>query len=287
MNLLHLQYFYVVAKEQGFTKASKTLRIQQPAISRMVKLLEDDFGFKLFEKVGRNIQLTKPGVEVFEHCKNIFGGVEDLKQSLGKISGDCKGPVLIGASEPIASHFLPAIVNSYLNKFPEVYPSIFSGPASMLFEIILKGNLEFGIFFHTPELPEKLEIFETREIQYHLVIRKDLKKKKTVIESFIGSREIDDTSTKRFPTLDRIRKDHPATKIKISSNNLTTHKEMVLQGLGISILPEFLIKNELKEGLMTDLYPNESFKFKMKFIKRRTTILTNAALELVKVCLEN
>jgi DNA-binding transcriptional LysR family regulator len=89
MNLLHLQYFYVVAKEQGFTQASRALRIQQPAISRMVKLLEEDFGFKLFEKVGRNVQLTKAGSEVFEHCKNIFGGVEDLKQSLGKISGDC------------------------------------------------------------------------------------------------------------------------------------------------------------------------------------------------------
>ena len=51
MNLLHLHYFYHVAKEGGFTKASTSLRIQQPAISRMVKLLESDIGFSLFERV--------------------------------------------------------------------------------------------------------------------------------------------------------------------------------------------------------------------------------------------
>lgn len=285
MNLLHLQYFYVVAKEGGFTNASKSLRIQQPAISRMVKLLEDDIGFKLFEKIGRHVQLTKAGSQVFEHCKVIFGSVEGLKQSLGQISGDCKGPMLVGASEPIASHFLPAIIKNYLNQFPEVYPNIYSGPASMLFELIIKGNIEFGIFFHTPELPEKLEIFETKEVRYRLVISKEFKKSKKVIESFIGSREIDYTLTKLFPTLERIRKDYPSAKIKISSNNLTSHKEMVLQGLGISILPDFLIESELKEGTLTDLYPQDTFHFKMKFIKRRTTILSNASHELVRICL--
>lgn len=285
MNLLHLQYFYTVAKERGFTNASKALRIQQPAISRMVKLLEDDLGFKLFEKVGRNVQLTKAGVAVFEHCKSIFGNVENLKLSLGQISGECKGPILIGAAEPIASHFLPAIIKSYLSKFPEVYPNIYSGPAAMLFEKILKGEIEFGIFFHTPDLPEKLEIFETKEIIYHIVICKDLQRKKAVIENFIGSREIDDTSTRRFPTLERIRKDYPSVKIRISSNNLTAHKEMVLQGLGISILPSFLINTELNDGKLTELYPQESFKFKMKFIKRRTSILSKSSLEFAKSCL--
>lgn len=287
MNLLHLQYFYVVAKEQGFTKASKALRIQQPAISRMVKLLEEDVGFPLFEKVGRNVKLTKAGEEVFEYCKKIFGTVDDLKKSLGQISGDCKGPLLIGSSEPIASHFLPIVLKSYLNSHPEVYPNIYTGPSGILCDTIIKGELEMGIFFHIPELSEKLEIFKTKELKYHLVVRKDLRRKKEILESFIGSREIDDTSTKKFPTLERLRKDHPKAKIKISSNNLTAHKEMVLQGLGVSILPDFLVKEEIANGLLADIYPQEAFRFQMKFIKRRTSVLSVAALELVKFCMES
>lgn len=287
MNLLHLQYFYVVAKEQGFTKASKVLRIQQPAISRMVKLLEEDLGLSLFEKVGRNVQLTKEGLEVFEYCKKIFSTVDELQSSIGQISGDCSGPLMIAAAEPIASHYLPCILKPYLLSFPKVYPNIFSGPASMLFDKITKGDLELGMFFHIPELPDKLEVFAMQSIRYHLVVRKDLRRKTEVIEAFIGSREIDDTTTKKFPTLERIKKDYPKASIKISSNNLTAHKEMVLQGLGVSILPEFLVHDELKSGILTDIYKDEEFKFNLKFIKRKTAVLTLAAKTLVSACKPN
>lgn len=286
MNLLHLHYFYVVAKEDGFTNASQALRIQQPAISRMVKLLEEDFGFKLFEKIGRNVQLTKQGHEVFEHCKVIFGNVEMLKHSLGKMSGECKGPLNIAAAEPIASHFLPRMMGEYLEKHPLVHPNIFSGAASMLFEKIIQGDIEFGMFYHAPELPDKLEIFERKETRYHLVIRKDLRRKKSVIESFIGSREVDDTANKKFPTLERLRKDYPDAKITISSNNLTAHKELVLQGLGVAILPDFLVAEDIKAGKLSDLYANQDIRFQMKFVKRKTTILSPAAAELVGSCLQ-
>jgi DNA-binding transcriptional LysR family regulator len=285
MNLLHLQYFYVVAKENGFTNASKALRIQQPAISRMVKMLEEDMGLKLFEKIGRNVQLTPQGTEVFEHCRKIFGTVDDLKHSLGQISGECKGPLKISASEPISSQFIPSIMSKFIKKYPKVYPSIFSGPASMLFEEIISGDVELGIFFHIPDLPEKLEIFEKKEIRFHLVVRKELRKNKATLESFIGSREIDDTGTRRFPTLERLRKDYPEASIKISSNNLSAHREMVLLGLGVSILPDFLVAQDLKAGTLSDIYPKEDFKFQMKFIKRKTAVLSVSASEWTKHCL--
>jgi DNA-binding transcriptional LysR family regulator len=157
----------------------------------------------------------------------------------------------------------------------------------MLFESLIKGDLEFGIFFHTPEIPDKLEVLKAISIRHHLVVRKDLRRKKNILETFIGSREVDDTNTKRFPTLEKLRKDQPGAKIKISSNNLTAQKEMVLQGLGVAILPSFLVANELRQGSLVDIYPHEKFEFQMKFIKRRTGILSKAALELIKACIEN
>ena len=115
--------------------------------------------------------------------------------------------------------------------------------------------------------------------------RKDLNKKQEILESFIGSREIDDLNAKKFPTLERLRKDHPRAKIKISSNNLTAHREMVLRGLGVSVLPDFLVEKDLDAGTLSDIYPKEVFKFQMKLIKRRTSVLSISAQELVKVCI--
>jgi DNA-binding transcriptional LysR family regulator len=274
MNLLHLEYFYVVAREGGFTRASEFMRIQQPAISRMVKQLETDLGFELFEKVGRNVQLTHQGLEVFENCKSIFGAVDRLKTSLGQIKGVCQGPLVIAAAEPIASHFIPSVMTRFMTHHPKVYPSIISGPASMLLGEIINGKIELGMFFHLPDLPEKVEIFDKKMFRYHLVVKKSLRKKKEVIESFIGSREIDDVSTRRFPTIERIKKDYPGVKIRISSNNLTAHLQYVREGLGVAILPDFLVKDDLKSGMLADVFPGEKYEFEMKLVKRRTSVLS-------------
>ncbi|MGZ3782339.1 MAG: LysR family transcriptional regulator [Pseudobdellovibrionaceae bacterium] len=281
MNLLHLEYFYTVASEGGFMKASERLRIQQPAISRMVAQLEDYFGFKLFEKVGRNVRLTLQGQEVFVHCQKIFGEVENLKSSVGKISGEPKGPITIAAAEPIASHWLPARVAALVEKYPKVYPNIFSGPASLMLTKIENGEIEVGFFFHIPDLSKKLTIERSMAIPFRLVVKKDLRKNKQVLNSFIGSREIDDLGTRRYPTLERIRRNFPEAKIRFSSNNLTTHKELVLRGAGIAILPEFLIDNELKNRMLVDVFPDEQFQFHLKVVKRKTSVLTLACTMLL------
>ncbi len=274
MNLLHLEYFYNVAKEGGFLRASEKMRIQQPAISRMVANLEDYFGFKLFEKIGRNVRLTARGQDVFESSKKIFSDVEELKLSIGKISGECKGSLLIVAAEPIASHFLPDKITDFLKSHPKVYPNIFSGPSSMGLKSIESGEIELGLFFHVPLLSEKLVIEKNVNIPFRLVVRKDLKKNEAVINHFIGSREIDDIRVKKFPTLEKLKQKYPKAMIKISTNNLTAHKELVLNGVGVSVLPEFLIYKELKEKLLTDVLPAETFIFQMKIIKRKNSVLS-------------
>lgn len=272
MNLLHLKYFYVVAKEQGFTKASRVLRVQQPAISRMVDQLEDYFGFPLFERVGRNIQLTARGQEVFERCKTIFEEVDNLEKLAGSLSGECQGPLACAASEPVASHLVPEILEKLVFKYPKLYPSIYSGPATMLLDRIASGELEFGLFFHIPHLPPKLKMTPIRKVRFHLVVRKDLRRNTQVLERFIGSREIDDSATRTFPTLEKLKRIYPKAKIWISSNNLTAHRNMVLNGLGVSVLPDFLIAEDLKQGRLSDVLPKEKLEFDLKLVERQTSV---------------
>ncbi len=272
MNLLHLHYFHVVAKEGGFSRASRALRIQQPAISRMVKQLESSLGFALFERVGRNVQLTAQGREVFEHSKRVFAEVESLRASVSELAGTPQGPLAFGAAEPIAGHLVPKILPSFLRQFPQVYPQIYSGTASSLLEKIGHGQLEFGLFFHVPHLPENLQRRVLAKLRFHLVARKDLRKNETVIRRFIGSREIDDSGTRTFPTLEKLRKGQPLAKISISSNSLTAHKAMVESGLGVSVLPEFLVGEELRAGRFADLLPKENLEFELLLVTRQNGV---------------
>lgn len=271
MNMLHLHYFYNVAKEGGFLRASESLRIQQPAISRMVRQLEENLGFKLFEKDGRNVKLTKEGERVFDHCTRIFSEVENLQTSLGHISGDPHGPLAIGATDIIASYLVPSVLKKLMADFPQIYPIVQTSTAESLFSLIQKRKLEFGLFFHTPELPENLELQRLHKITYKLVIRKDLRRDRSVLQSFIGSREVDDIGNKRFPTLERLRREHPGAKITLSSNSLMAHKSFVLAGLGVSILPEFIVKDELASGKLSALFDQETFQFDMKLVRLKNS----------------
>ena len=78
MNYNHLFYFYEVAKFGSISKAAKHLTISQPSLSIQIKTLEDNLGFRLFEKKGRSIALTERGQKIYLHCSRVFQSTQEL-----------------------------------------------------------------------------------------------------------------------------------------------------------------------------------------------------------------
>lgn len=92
-----------------------------------------------------------------------------------------------------------------------------------------------------------------------------------MIQSFIGSREIDDLSTHKFPTVELMRKKYPKTRIIFSSNSISLHKQLVKAGKGVSIMPDFMVQKELSRHQLTDLYPKKRFEWDLMLIKRKSS----------------
>ena len=274
MNLLHLHYFYVVAEQGGFTKASQALSVRQPALSQMVKQLEESFGFRLLERQARGVLLTQRGRQVFDHARKIFAEVDTLERAMGQISGECAGDLRFAAGEPIASVLVPLAIQAVRARYPKVYPQFTSGPASLLLERVRLGSLEFGAFFHVPDLKEDLLVVEKIPVRFHLVVKKEERRNGRVLRTFVGSREIDDTTTRHFPTLARWQKNVPDASIAISTNSITAHKSLVMLGEGIAVLPRFLIGRELEERVLLDLLPKERLDFDLLVIARQTATLS-------------
>lgn len=72
VDLNYLKYFYFVVKENGFTKAAEKLGVQQPVVSRAVKILEQEFKCHLLERQRKQVLLTSEGNEVYRYCQIIF-----------------------------------------------------------------------------------------------------------------------------------------------------------------------------------------------------------------------
>jgi LysR family transcriptional activator of nhaA len=78
LNFNHLHYFLTISEEGSIVKAAKKLNMTQPSLSHQLKLLEQDLGKKLFDRVGRSLQLNSEGYLVKDYAMSIFRQTEEM-----------------------------------------------------------------------------------------------------------------------------------------------------------------------------------------------------------------
>ncbi len=285
MELNHLKYFYVVASSGSFTQASKVLHVVQPALTRAVKLLEESLSAVLLERSQKGVTLTAAGRSVYTECQTIFERVDVLEKSF-KIQKAGELSLTVCGNDVFIAYLFPPAFQQLRASFPNLRPVALSTPAYLMSQQLEtkepdKRSLpwDFGIFFHVPPLPPNLQVKEIASLRFKLVVAYAKRKDSQVLSQFIGSREVDDPQNKRFPMLTRLRKDYPNATLDVSSNSLIAHRQMVLLGWGVSILPAFLIEEDIREKRLADVYPDETYHFALRMVapKDRTPSLVATA----------
>jgi LysR family transcriptional regulator, low CO2-responsive transcriptional regulator len=276
MELNHLKYFYVVARERSFTRAAKTLRVQQPTISKMVRNLESQLRLVLFERHKQGVHLTQAGSEVFEACEEIFGRVETIRLVTDQKKGECEGSLTFGATDSVCSYLVPKALGGYLRQNPKVRPSVFAGNSNLILNEIQDSRIEFGLSFTSPDFAG----FHTKDliqVPFELVIATSELKNPQIRRSFIISRDIDYPKARPFPVLEMLRRNKVKVETLISSNNLDAQKQLVKEGLGVALLPGFMVKAGLEKGNLTSLFPRKQFSYSLKLVHRKGKILSKNA----------
>lgn len=114
MTLNQLTYFRKIAQLEHFSRASEELHISQPSLSRSMEALERELGLPLFEKQGRNIILTKYGRIFLTHAERILDEVAAAERKMQYLTQG-GGHVDIAYVSPLANHYIPHTVRSFLN----------------------------------------------------------------------------------------------------------------------------------------------------------------------------
>lgn len=118
MNINQLKYFVVVANQESITKVSNILYVSQPAVSKMIKQLEDELNTKLFDRTGRTLKLNRAGKLFYSYVNDSLG---ELDRGINAIKGGPdKTEQPISILMEVASPFIPTIVTNIKEKFPNV-----------------------------------------------------------------------------------------------------------------------------------------------------------------------
>ena len=127
MSDFRLNVFCSVAKTLSYTKAAQELHITQPAITKHVQELENQYKTRLIERMGNKIVLTHAGEVLLEHSIAILKEYAQLNFVMNMLHGDPKGTLRLGASTTIAQYVLPPVLALFKTKFPDVNISLISG----------------------------------------------------------------------------------------------------------------------------------------------------------------
>ena len=144
MNYNYLKYFRILAQTQHYTHASELLKISQPSLSHAIHELEKELGISLFEKQGRNIQLTKYGKIYYEYIDRGLNTIEHGTTFVQSISSLESGTIDLGFIYTLGSFFIPHVLQSFLSVHPGIHFNLHQGTSTSIIQSLIHQEFDIG-----------------------------------------------------------------------------------------------------------------------------------------------
>ena len=163
MELREINAFLQVAQFKSFSKAARHLGYSQAAITIQIKQLEQELDVHLFDRIGKQISLTRDGELFFKHANTIM---QELAQARETLSRDRKlhGTLRIGTIESICTVLLPQVMKQYHTLYPEVNVRITLDSPEILLNSLTNGTLDLVYILDQQIHDERfIKVLETPE----------------------------------------------------------------------------------------------------------------------------
>jgi DNA-binding transcriptional LysR family regulator len=144
MELRHLRYFVGVAQELNFTRAAQILRVAQPALSRQIRQLEEEVGVVLLERNRRGVRLTMAGKAFLAEARALLEQSEQAIRVAQETSHAGTGHLNVGYIWGLFHSLVPATVERFRRKLPNVSVNLFDMTATQQAEALVQGRLDAG-----------------------------------------------------------------------------------------------------------------------------------------------
>lgn len=243
MNIQKFMAFVKTVEYGSFTKAAEILNYSQSGISRMINDLEKDWKITLLERSKAGVRLTSDGVKLLPYAKSVCKEYEKLLTQVDEINGLQSGLIRIGTFSSVAAHWLPNIIKAFQDDYPNIDYELLLGKYSEIEEWILEGRVDCGflclpthngletVFLERDKflavLPENHPLAKLERIPLSALCSEPFmlleKGKKTEISEIFERCGL--TPNTHFTTID----DYAVMS-------------MVESGLGVSILPQLILK---------------------------------------------
>lgn len=249
MDIQNIRAFLMVAETGSFSRAADKLFITQPAISKRISTMEFSLDCQLFDRLGKNIQLTQAGKALIPSYQRIMAEISEAERIISTLRSEVSGHLKFGTSHHIGLHRLPPVLRQYTNQYPEVELDIQFMDSEQAAALILKGDIELALITLPDAIDKPFTTIPVWSDPMECVVAKDhvLAKQKNITRKQLAEHGvlIQSQSTHTRDIINHALKLDADIKIIMESNYLETIKAMIQNGLGWGVLPESMIDESL------------------------------------------
>ncbi len=150
MDLRQLRYFLVVSDQGSFTQAAERIPIAQSALSRHMRLLEEELGVQLLIRTGRGVTMTEQGEFLYERARSVLAQLEDTRRNLQSWYDNPAGVVRIGMPPSTTLVMAATLLERMKTLHPDITVRLTEGLSATLAEWLAADRLDLAVVFEAP-----------------------------------------------------------------------------------------------------------------------------------------
>jgi len=289
MDTHQLEAFLAVAGRRQLTAAAHQLGVSQPTLSRQVQALEKELGVRLLVRTPRGVVLTDAGERFLSHAREGLEALRTGATELHELANQPRGPVSLGTLPTVGAYLMPALLQVFLKRHPDVQLRLEEGLADELEEKVADGDLDLAIV-NLPFRRADLVVQKLWEERFVLVAPRGhkLTQSKRPVSLAAVARESLVVVTGTVATI-ALRASAEAQglapRIAMEVDHPESLRRMVERGLGVALLPELMARD--RQGANFDMVDvRDAPKRTVAVVHRGERSLTSAARALKRVIAE-
>ena len=251
MDFDQLRSFVEVARQKNFSRAAGKLGLTQPAISTQIRQLEEHFGVRLFDRIGKKVFLTQPGVLLLGHAAQILNVQKEAFEAMRDLLPTPGGHLEIGATEGSCLYILPKVFAAFKKKHPEVKIRIYRNFTTKVVRKLLEDSLDLG-FVSLPVDQREIATIPLFREPVDVAVPPDhplASRESVTVEDIATYPWIYPKTSRTRDVLDQLfRSVRTPIHVTMEVSGVETIKRFITIGLGISLLSRSYAAAEVAAG---------------------------------------
>jgi DNA-binding transcriptional LysR family regulator len=280
VELNQLETFIAVAEERSFSRAAVRMHRTQPAISQVIRKLEESIGESLFDRASRDGSLTAAGTLLRDYAQRLLALRREASSALGELKSLERGHLQLAANEYTCMYLLPAI-DAFRREFPHVNVTVHRTLASRVPEELNLRTFELGVVSFKPDPTQFRSIAVYGDSLAFIVSpTHPLASVERVSINDLGSELFvahNVTSPLRRKVIEAFQRYRTPLNMGIELPTIEAIKRFVAMGNGVALVPHLAVARELETGDLVRVFVDElDIRRVLRLVHRRQATLSYA-----------